>query len=101
MARSPRGSPRRRHGSLHLHARRRARRRLAVERSSTLPVSPAGSGSNVVADVAQDGSNTIAITADVGDLAALGALLSSPSPEVAVAMEAHGVVQPIVVYVEA
>ena len=42
-----------------------------------------GSGSNVVDHVAQDGSNNIAITADVSDLAALGALLSSPSPEVA------------------
>ena len=59
------------------------------------------SGSNVVDHVAQDGSNNIAITADVSDLAALGALLSSPSPEVAATMEAHGVVQPIVVYVEA
>ena len=60
-----------------------------------------GTGSNVIDYVAQDGSNNIAITADVSDLAALGALLSSPSPEVAAAMEAHGVVQPIVVYVEA
>ena len=60
-----------------------------------------GSGSNVVDHVAQDGSNNIAITADVSDLAALGALLSSPSPEVAATMEAHGVVQPIVVYVVA
>lgn len=60
-----------------------------------------GSGSNVVDHVAQDGSNNIAITADVSDLAAMGAMLSSPSPEVAATMEAHGVIQPLVVYVEA
>ena len=40
-------------------------------------------------------------TADIADLSALEAMLSSPSPEVAAAMEAHGVVQPITVYVEA
>jgi hypothetical protein len=60
-----------------------------------------GSGSNVVDHVAQDGSNTIAITADVSDLGAMGAMLASPSPEVLAAMEAHGVVQPLTVYVEA
>jgi hypothetical protein len=60
-----------------------------------------GSGSNVVDHVAQDGSNNVAITADVSDLAAMGAMLQSPSPEVVAAMEAHGVVQPIAVYVEA
>ncbi len=51
--------------------------------------------------VALDGSNTIAITADVADLAAMQEMLGSPPPEVLAAMEAHGVVQPITVYVEA
>jgi hypothetical protein len=60
-----------------------------------------GSGSNVVDHVAQDGSNNVAVTADVSDLAAMDAMLASPSPEVVAAMEAHGVVQPLVVYVEA
>ena len=60
-----------------------------------------GSGSNVVDHVAQDGSNSVAITADVTDLAAMGAMLSNPSPEVVATMESHGVVQPLVVYVEA
>jgi hypothetical protein len=60
-----------------------------------------GSGSNVVDHVAQDGSNNVAVTADVSDLAAMGAMLASPSPEVVATMEAHGVVQPLVVYVEA
>ena len=60
-----------------------------------------GSGSNVVDHVAQDGSNNIAISADVSDLDAMAAMLSSPPPEVLAAMEAHGVVQPLTVYVEA
>lgn len=60
-----------------------------------------GSGSNVVDHIAKDGSNNVAITADVSDLAAMEAMLASPSAEVAAAMEAHGVVPPIIVYVEA
>ena len=48
--------------------------------------------------VAHDGSNNIAITADVQDLDALQAMLASPPPEVAAAMEEHGVVQPISSY---
>jgi hypothetical protein len=60
-----------------------------------------GSGSNVTDYVAQDGSNNIAITADVSDLAAMGAMLASPSPEVAAAMQEHGVIPPLTVYVEA
>ena len=60
-----------------------------------------GSGSNVVDHVAQDGSNNVAVTADVADLEAMGAMLANPSPEAIAAMEAHGVVQPLTVYVEA
>lgn len=59
-----------------------------------------GSGSNVTDYVAQDGSSNIAVTADVSDLAAMGALLSSPSPDVLAAMQEHGVVPPITVYIE-
>jgi hypothetical protein len=59
-----------------------------------------GTGSNVTDYVAQDGSNNVAITADVADLAAMQEMLGSPSPEVLAAMEAHGVVQPIIAYVE-
>jgi hypothetical protein len=59
-----------------------------------------GTGSNVTDYVAKDGSKNIAITADVADPAAMEALLASPSPEVAAAMEAHGVVQPITLYIE-
>ena len=60
-----------------------------------------GTGSNVTDYVARDGSNNVAITADVADLAAMEGMLASPSPEVVAAMEAHGVVQPIAAYVEA
>lgn len=60
-----------------------------------------GTGSNVTDYVAHDGSNKVAITADVADLAALQGMLTSPPPEVLGRMEAHGVVQPISAYVEA
>ncbi len=58
-------------------------------------------GSNVTDYVAADGSNNIAISADIYDMDAADALLSSPPPEVAAQMEEHGVVPPITVYVEA
>jgi len=60
-----------------------------------------GSGSNVTDYVAHDGSNTIAVTADVSDLSALQAMLASPPPEVLAKMEEHGVIPPITAYVEA
>ncbi len=39
-----------------------------------------GSGTNVTDHVAADGSNNVAITADVSDVAALQAMLASPPP---------------------
>lgn len=60
-----------------------------------------GSGSNVTDYVARDGSNNIAVTADVHDLAAMQAMLASPPPEVAAKMEEHGVIPPITAYIEA
>lgn len=45
----------------------------------------------VTDNVAMDGSNNIAITADVHDLAGAQAMMASPSPETAAAMERHGV----------
>ena len=59
-----------------------------------------GSGSNVTDYVAQDGSSNIAISAEVSDLAAMGAMLSSPSAETAALMQEHGVVPPLTVYIE-
>ena len=60
-----------------------------------------GSGSNVTDYVAQDGSNKIAVTADVSDPDAIKAMLASPPPEVLEKMEAHGVVPPFTAYIEA
>ncbi len=60
-----------------------------------------GSGSNVVDYVAHDGSNNIAVSADVSDLAAMQAMLASPPPEMLARMEEHGVVPPITAYTEA
>ena len=59
-----------------------------------------GTGSNITDYVAADGSNNIAVTADVSDVAALQGMLTSPPPEVLAAMQDHGVVQPITAYVE-
>jgi hypothetical protein len=59
-----------------------------------------GSGSNVTDYVAQDGTNNIAISAEVSDLAAMGAMLSSPSAETAALMQEHGVVPPLTIYIE-
>ena len=50
--------------------------------------------------VAADGSNNIAITADIHDVAGLQAMMASPSPEDAAAEERHGVIQPIIAYIE-
>ncbi len=55
---------------------------------------------NVTDHVAMDGSTNIAITADVHDLAGAQAMMASPSPEDAAAMERHGVLPPLTVYVE-
>ncbi|HEY3207903.1 MAG TPA: hypothetical protein VGJ58_13205 [Gaiellaceae bacterium] len=69
----------------------RAERAAAIE---------SGTGSNVADYVAQDGSKNIAITADVADVDAMASMLAGPPAEVVATMEAHGVVQPITVYVE-
>ena len=59
-----------------------------------------GTGSNVTDHVAQDGSKNIAITADVADVDAMESMLAAPPPEVVAKMEAHGVVQPLTMYIE-
>ena len=55
---------------------------------------------NVTDHVAADGSNNVAITADIHDMAGLQALIDSPSPKDAAAQERHGVIPPIAVYIE-
>jgi len=60
-----------------------------------------GTGSNVTDHVAADGSNDIAITADVADVDALTGMLASPPTDVLAKMQEHGVVQPIRAYIQA
>lgn len=57
-------------------------------------------GSNVVDHASQDGSNTVAITLQTEDVANMMAAIADPIPELAAAMERHGVVPPIAVFVE-
>ena len=56
--------------------------------------------SDVRDHVAADGSRNVAITVEVNDLAALQAAMASPPPELAEAMDRHGVIQPLTTYVE-
>ena len=46
-------------------------------------------------DAAHDGSNTIAVSADVDDVEAMMAALASPPTEGAATMERHGVQPPL------
>ena len=57
-------------------------------------------GVKVVDHVAHDGSTTIAITCDVDDVETVMATLAAPPAEMAAAMQRHGVVPPLTVYVE-
>ncbi len=57
-------------------------------------------GTNVTDYVAADGSNNIAVTADIHDVAAAQAMVASPSADTVAAMERHGVITPITAYVE-
>jgi hypothetical protein len=57
-------------------------------------------GSDVVDHVAHDGSNQVAVSANVTDVDGIMAALASPPPELAAAMEKHGVLPPLVAYVE-
>ena len=55
-------------------------------------------GKNVVDYLSADGGDTVAVSVDVHDLAAMQAALGSP--EIAAAKQAHGVVEPITMLVE-
>jgi hypothetical protein len=55
---------------------------------------------NVTDHVAADGSNNVAITADIHDMEGAQAAMDSPSPEGAAAAERHGVIPPATVYIE-
>jgi hypothetical protein len=57
-------------------------------------------GTDVKDFVAMDGSNEIAITADIHDMDGAKAMLASPPADVVEKMESHGVVPPITLYIE-
>ena len=57
-------------------------------------------GTSVVDHVALDGSTVVAVSADVADVDAMMATLGSPPPEIAAVMDKHGVLPPLVAYVE-
>lgn len=57
-------------------------------------------GGNVVDHLAEDGSKFVAVSADVDDVDAVMAALASPPPELGTAMERHGVLPPITIFVE-
>jgi hypothetical protein len=73
-----------------------ARPRSPPERVATI----GAFATNVTDYVAADGSNNIAVTADVHDVAGAQAMMASPSPDTAAAMERHGVTPPLTVYIE-
>jgi hypothetical protein len=56
--------------------------------------------SNVVDYIAEDGSKAIAVTAEAQDPATVVATMSSPPDEMVAAMDRHGVVPPLTVYIE-
>ena len=55
---------------------------------------------DVTDHVAADGSNNIAVSADVHDMAGLEVMLASPPADVATQMERHGVIPPFTAYFE-
>ena len=57
-------------------------------------------GGNVQDHVALDGSKNVAVSFDVDDLGAFQTAMAAPPPELAAAMDRHGVIQPLSVHVE-
>lgn len=55
---------------------------------------------DVVDHVAQDGSRTVAVTAHADDVESVLAATGSPGPELMEAMQRHGVVPPLRIFVE-
>lgn len=53
----------------------------------------------VVSYVAADGSNRVAVSANIHDMEGMMAYMQTP--ETAETMEAHGVIQPVVLHIEA
>jgi hypothetical protein len=56
-------------------------------------------GSNLVDHVGHDGTNSVAVTFEIDDVDALAATIAAPPAELADAMQRHGVIPPLAVYV--
>jgi hypothetical protein len=50
--------------------------------------------------VAADGSNNAAVSADITDMAAAQMMMTSPPADAAATAERHGVIQPVMSYIE-
>jgi hypothetical protein len=57
-------------------------------------------GTDVVDHVAHDGTNTVAVSAEIDDVEAFMAAIASPPPELLATMERHGVIPPLTAYIE-
>jgi hypothetical protein len=55
-------------------------------------------GKNVVDHLGADGGNNVAVSVDVHDVAAMKEAITSP--EIEAAKQAHGVIDPISIYIE-
>jgi hypothetical protein len=55
-------------------------------------------GKNVVDHLSADGSNNVAVSVDVHDMAGMQKALASP--EIQAAKKAHGVIDPLAIFVE-
>ena len=58
-------------------------------------------GSNIREHTAVDGSKNVALTMDVHDASGFYAAMAAPPPELAAAMDRHGVIPPVVAHAEA
>jgi len=55
---------------------------------------------NVTDHLAADGSNHVAVTADIDDMAGAQAMMAAPAPAAAAQAERHGVIQPVTTFIE-
>jgi hypothetical protein len=72
---------------------------LSFKAERTESIAAGFGGTDVQDYAAQDGSNAIAITANIDDVEAALKVLADPPPELGSVMEKHGVAPPFNVYV--
>jgi hypothetical protein len=57
-------------------------------------------GSNITDHVAMDGSNSVAVSIDVHDMAGLQAAMASPDPDRVASMASQGIILPVMALIE-